>query len=77
MERLVELLARVLISKGVEYAIAYMVAREQAAALGGSEEASGMGGCSCRDPLAECRMRSRLDLEDDCYAWDIPRGRRH
>lgn len=73
MEQLVEVLARILIAKGVEYAIAYAVAREQAAALDGTTG----GSCSRCDALAGCRMRERSDLEDDCYAWDLPKRDRH
>lgn len=73
MERLAELVARILIAKGVEYAIAYAIGNEVAVAAASS--GSGCGG-EC-DPLARCRLRGRLDLEDDCYAWDEPDFRRH
>lgn len=72
MEQLAELVARILIAKGVEYAIAYAIGNEVAVA------ASNSPGCGSQcDPLARCRMRGRLDLEDDCYAWDEPSFRRH
>jgi hypothetical protein len=71
MERLVELLARVLIAKGVEYAVAYMVAREQAAAVGvGGDDCNGRNNC-----MGCCGTVEAADLEDTCFFWDTPQGR--
>lgn len=69
MERLVELLAMVLIRKGVDAAIAWALASEQAANV---MAGPGMGGTCGPDPLAQCRVDGRSDLEDECYVWDLP-----
>jgi hypothetical protein len=65
--RLVELIALALIRKGMDTALAWLVADE--VARDATSEPGGRGG---PDPLASCRMRGRTDLEDDCYAWDLP-----
>lgn len=75
MQKLLELIALVLIRKGVDAAIAWALAQEIASEY--QAEGMGGGGCCGTDPLAECRMRGRADLEDECFAWDLPRSRRH
>jgi hypothetical protein len=65
--RIVELIALVLMRKGMDAALAWLLADEV-----GREIAANSGAGSQPDPLASCRMRGRADLEDDCYAWDLP-----
>lgn len=67
MGRIVELIALVLMRKGMDAALAWLLADEV-----GREIAAAPNGGGVADPLGSCRMRGRADLEDDCYAWDLP-----
>lgn len=74
MERLIQLLALALIRKGMDAAIAWATADE---AVRGAEAPVGSCGRTRACELDDCRSYSRLDLEDDCYAWDEPKSRRY
>lgn len=71
-----QLLARLLV-RLVTAGLAEVVARRIVAMVAEELEGDTMGVAACSvarpDPLDDCRRRGRLDLEDECYAWDLPR----
>lgn len=74
MGALIERLALALIARGVTEAIAWALASD---AVGSGEAPAAGGDCGESCALARCRMRSDPRIEDDCYAWDEPKGRYH